>query len=94
MKMYAGWKNVELKKNVLQDEFFLGKIFKYLKSSVVLFSLFPAIFIKALCCCCCSVSQLSDSATPWTATRRTPRSLIIAQSLPKFMSIVLVMQVS
>ena len=33
---------------------------------------------------------MSDSATPWPAAHQTSLSLIISQSLPKFMSIVLV----
>ena len=46
-----------------------------------------------LCCsyCCCSVAKLSDSATPWTATRQASLPLAISQSLPKFMSVELVM---
>ena len=34
---------------------------------------------------------VADSATPWTAARQASLSLIISRSLPKFMSIALVM---
>ena len=39
--------------------------------------------------CCCSAAQLF--VTPWTAAWQATLSLTISQSLPKFMSIVLVM---
>ena len=38
-----------------------------------------------------SLQVMSDSATPWTATRQASLSLTISWSLPKFMSIELVM---
>ena len=37
---------------------------------------------------------VSDSATPWTAAQQTSLSLTISRSLPKFMSIALVMSSS
>ena len=43
------------------------------------------------CCCCNSVAQLCLFAMPWTSALQASLSLTISQSLPKFMSIALVM---
>ena len=42
-------------------------------------------------CCCCSVAQSCLTETPWTATRQAPLSITNSWSLPRLMSIELMM---
>ena len=44
-------------------------------------------------CCCCSINHtvMTDSVTSWTAAHQASLSLTSSRSLPKFMSIVLMM---
>ena len=46
--------------------------------------------VKSICCCCPWIVSTSFG-TPWTAARPASLSLTISRSLPKFMSIELVM---
>ena len=47
--------------------------------------------ISHYCCCTQSPSHVQLSTTPWTAACQASLSLTISQSLPKFMSVELVM---
>ena len=49
-------------------------------------------WIHVFCCCCCSVARsVRLFPTLWTASFQASLSLTISQSLPKFMSIELIM---
>ena len=50
--------------------------------------------VTRLCCCCSATPCVRLFATPWTAARQASLSIAIFRSLPKFMSIALMMSSS